>query len=81
MVLADEALFVAGTPDVVDPADPLGALEGRKGGLLCAFGAADGEKLTERRLDAAPVYDGMAAADGRLYLCTKDGKILCFGGA
>jgi len=81
MVLAGETLFVAGTPDVVDPADPLGALEGRKGGLLCAFGATDGEKLTERQLDARPVYDGMAAARGRLYLCTKDGKILCFAGA
>lgn len=80
MVLAGPTLFVAGTPDVVDPADPWGAIEGRRGAQLWAVRAADGEKLAERSLDAPPVFDGMAAARGRLYLSTVDGRVLCFGG-
>ena len=41
---------------------------------------ADGRKLAEHRLASAPVYDGMAAARGRLYLSTADGRVVCFGG-
>ena len=39
----------------------------------------DGEKLTQRTLDDAPTYDGMAVAGGRLYLSTQTGRLLCFG--
>ena len=74
-------LFVAGPPDVVDPEDPLGAFEGRKGALLWVFSAASGEKLAEYRLASPPVFNGMAAANGRLYLCARDGRVLCMGGA
>jgi len=80
MALAGATLFACGAPDVVDPEDPLGALEGRKGALLCAFEAASGKKLSQLELDALPVWDGMAVARGRLYLATRDGKIRCFGG-
>lgn len=41
--------------------------------------ATDGKQLTERRLDGIPVFDGLAAAEGRRYLATTDGHILCFG--
>ncbi|HUU09485.1 MAG TPA: PQQ-binding-like beta-propeller repeat protein, partial [Phycisphaerae bacterium] len=78
MVRAGETLFVAGSPDVVDPNDPHGAWEGRKGGVLAAFAASDGKQLAERKLAAPPVWDGMAAAGGRLYLSTMDGKVVCF---
>jgi len=78
MVRAGDTLFVAGSPDVVDPKDPHGAWEGRKGGVLAAFSASDGKKLAEHKLAAPPVWDGMAAAAGRLYLSTKDGQVLCF---
>ncbi len=78
MVLAGDTLFVAGSPDVVDPKDPHGAWEGRKGGVLAAFAAGSGKKLAEYKLDAPPVWDGMAAAGGRLYLATMDGKVVCF---
>ncbi len=77
MVRAGETLFVAGSPDVVDPKDPHGAWEGRKGGVLAAFAAADGKKLAEHKLPAPPVWDGLAAARGRLYVATVDGKITC----
>jgi len=80
MVRAGQTLFAAGSPDVVDPKDPHGAWEGRKGGVLAAFAAADGRKLAEYKLTAPPVWDGLAAANGRLYVATMDGKITCLAG-
>ncbi len=79
MVVAGQTLFVAGPPDVLDPRDPLGAFEGRKGGMMWALSTKDGSKLGEYRLTSPPVFDGLVAARGRLYLCTRDGRLLCFG--
>lgn len=81
MVLAGQTLFAAGPPDVLDPDDPLAAFEGRKGGALLAVSCADGTGLAEYKLESPPVFDGMIAANERLYLATTDGKVLCFGGA
>jgi hypothetical protein len=81
MVPAGKLLFIAGPPDIVDPKDPLGAFEGRKGGLLWAVSAATGEKLSEVKLDSPPVFNGMAAANGRLHIATTDGRIMCLGSA
>ncbi|NQT15003.1 MAG: PQQ-binding-like beta-propeller repeat protein [Planctomycetes bacterium] len=80
MLRAHDTLFVAGSPDVVDPADPHGAWEGRKGGLLAAFSTTDGEPLAEFELPAPPTWDGMAAAAGRLYVALEDGRVLCLAG-
>ena len=79
MVLAGKHLFVAGPPDVVPEEDPYAALDGRKGALLAAFSADKGDKLAECELAAPPVFDGLIAAGGRLYLATIDGKVLCMG--
>jgi len=79
MVLAGKHLFVAGPPDVVDPADPMAAFEGRKGAMLWTVSAADGSKLAERKLDSPPVFDGMIAANGRLYISTRSGRLMCMG--
>jgi outer membrane protein assembly factor BamB len=94
MVLADGKLFMAGPPNVADEkaaffepdapanrealAQQQAAWEGRKGGLLRVVSAADGEKIAEYNLESVPVWDGMAAANGRLYLATNDGKVVCF---
>jgi len=79
MVRAGDTLFVAGSPDVVDPGDPYGAWEGRKGGVLAAFSTTDGRHLSERKLNAPPTWDGMAAAQGRLYVACMNGQLLCLG--
>ena len=79
MVAAAGRLFVAGPPDVVDPKDPLGAFEGRKGGRLYVVDSASGEKLAEHALPFPPVFNGAAAAGGRLYIAEEDGSITCFG--
>jgi outer membrane protein assembly factor BamB len=78
MVVAGDTLFAAGSPDVIDKADPWAAYEGRVGGSLLAVSAADGKPEAEYQLDAPPVLDGMAASRGRLLVCTIDGKVLCF---
>jgi len=83
MVLAGEALFVAGVPDIANPADrfaTLAVLKGDKGAQLQAYSAVDGRKLAEYELTAPPVFDGLIAADGRLYWSTTDGKVMCMAG-
>jgi len=79
MVLAGETLLVSGMPDIVPDGDPWGAYEGRYGGLLWVFSAADGTKLAEYELDSPPVWDGMAVANGRLYISKRNGKLVCYG--
>ncbi|MFP4056445.1 MAG: PQQ-binding-like beta-propeller repeat protein [Candidatus Brocadiia bacterium] len=79
MVVAGDTLFVAGPPDVLEPEDPLAAFEGRKGAVLWAVAASDGKKLSETRLTSPPVFDGLVAARGRLFLATTDGRLTCMG--
>jgi len=79
MVLAAGRLFVAGPPDVVDLKDPLGAFENRKGGRLHVFDSASGEELAKQTLPFPPVFNGAAAAAGRLYIADEDGSITCLG--
>ena len=96
MVLADRTLFVAGPPDVVDEENIWGrtlepgvqaklkaqsaALKGSQGGLLWVVSATDGSKLAEYKLESVPAFDGLAAANERLYLSMKNGCILCMAG-
>jgi hypothetical protein len=77
MIRAADVVFVGGSPDVIDPDDPHGAWEGRKGGLLVAFAAADGQELARYQLPAPPVWDGMAATSECLLISTSDGAVLC----
>jgi outer membrane protein assembly factor BamB len=80
MVLAGDLLFVAGPPNVFPQDDPYAALEGRKGATLCAVSAKNGEALHTCQLDDAPVFDGMAAARSRLFICTQNGSVVCMAG-
>lgn len=79
MLLAGDRLIVAGPPDVVDPGDPLGAFEGRQGGLLYAIDAASGQRLAEQTLPSPPVFNGAAAARGRLFLAAESGELSGYG--
>jgi len=95
LVLAGGTLFAAGPPEVLnqtkaffrldDPetkaalADGAAALAGTKGARLWALAARDGAKLAEIALESPPVFDGMAAAKGRLYLSTLAGQVVCLG--
>lgn len=79
MVAAENALFVAGPPDVLDPDDPMASFDGRRGGVLWVVSKTDGRKTAQYQLESPPVFDGMAAAHRRLYLSTVAGTVLCLG--
>jgi outer membrane protein assembly factor BamB len=79
MAVGGRTLLCAGTPDALDPDEPWAAYRGRRGGMLLALATEDGTTSDEMKLDAAPVYDGMAVAGGHLYLSTVDGTLLCIG--
>lgn len=81
MVKAGDKVFIAGTPNTYDPKDPSAALHGEKGGVLTAISAADGSTLARHELDSPPVFDGLIAANEKLYLSLKNGTVLCMGGS
>jgi len=78
MVLAGSRLVTSGPPDVVDPQDPLGAFEGRKGGVLNVFSAESGQQLSQCKLDWPPVFNGAAVAGGKLYVTLENGSLSCY---
>lgn len=45
------------------------------------YAADKGEKLAEYNLDGLPVFDGMIAASGRLFISTQDGRLLSLAAA
>ena len=95
MVLAGKTLFLAGagtltpTPQTEESTVPVrpralapftAAEEGRDA-VLWAVSPADGKELTQCTLPSPPVFDGMIAVAGRLYLATVDGRVVCLAGA
>ncbi|MFP4057668.1 MAG: PQQ-binding-like beta-propeller repeat protein [Candidatus Brocadiia bacterium] len=82
MVLAGDTLFLAGPPDLFEglDAEAVAALEGQKGAALWAVDASEGRKLAQLALDSPPVFDGMAAAPGRLVVATCAGRVVCLAG-
>jgi hypothetical protein len=96
MLLSEKTLIVAGPPDLIDEeeaarkkgeesmerllADQLSALRGGRGALMNAFSTETGEPLWSIDLESPPVFDGMAAANGRLFLVTLAGEVVCFSG-
>jgi outer membrane protein assembly factor BamB len=52
---------------------------GMMGALLCAVSTKDGAMLFQVKLDSLPVWDGLIAAKGRLYMSTATGEVLCLG--
>ena len=79
MVKTQDVLFVAGPRGSALTSQA--ALEGRAGGTLLAVSPADGRVLAEMSLPSAPVWDGMAAAGGNLYLALANGQALCLWSA
>jgi len=95
LVLAGDRLFVAGPPRILDerksivsPQDPdvrkaaadqEAAWAGEKGSSLLTIDPKSGSILSSRSLDFAPVWDGLIAAQGRLFMSTLDGSVVCLG--
>jgi len=93
MVKAGDTIFAAGPKDIVDEESAFKAYNqpatrealrnqtelfaGKGGSVLWAVSADDGSKLQEIELDVLPVFDGMIAAGGALFMATTDGKVVC----
>jgi len=84
MVIAGDKLCLAGWVDAVaiemktgrpkNPVDP-----DPKDSVLRIYEADTGTQLSELALNAEPVFDSMAAANGCLYLSLKNGDLVCIG--
>jgi outer membrane protein assembly factor BamB len=57
--------------------DAVDTFEGRKGGVLCAVDKKDGTQRADVQLPSSPVFDGLIAAGGKLFLALKDGSVVC----
>ena len=93
LVLAGDALIAAGPPDLLNEEPSLAdynnpnvqkALEdqdasvrGEHGALLQYSHVADGTPGIQLPLKEMPVWDGMVAANGQLYLATVNGSVTC----
>lgn len=75
MVRTDHILFVAGP--LGNPLTTETALQGKAPATLLAVSPSDGSVLAEMTLPATPVWDGMAAAAGNLYLALANGDAVC----
>ncbi len=89
MVLAGDKLVLAGPPSLkpyksnplrfVKESEALATFRGEKGVHLEVRSGADGSVQAEFELESMPVFDGMSAADGRLFLSLKNGRVVCYG--
>ena len=87
MVKTPGQLVLAGIPDLAkksngvlafeNPDEVKAAYAGAKGGLIRFVNTEDGSQTGEIKLDTRPVFDGMSAAHGKLYVALKDGRVLC----
>ena len=78
MVLAENALYVAG-PEM-EPSKEIEEPDFRKAGpaVLAVFDPENGEQVAEYGLESQPVFDGMIAAGGRLFVSLADGTVACW---
>jgi len=78
MVCTGNSLFAAGPPDILKKDDELAAFQGRAGAKLLTVNPDDGKIVNELDLKSPPVFDGLIAAQGHLYMCTRSGDVIRF---
>ncbi len=76
LIKAGENLVVAGFPVQTSAIHEYGRPIGEKG-VLMQVSASSGETVSRTELASPPVFDGMAAAHGKLYVSCEDGSIVC----
>ena len=97
MVLSDDRIFVLGPDELVrqETASQLltttdmqqtmreqaEAFEGSRGSRFLVIDNTNGRILSGAPLSSVPVFDGMAAAYGKIYLSMTDGSLRCLGAA
>jgi hypothetical protein len=53
-------------------------LGGKDGGMLLSVNIDSGEVESRLQMDTLPAWDGLAGANGKLFLSTLDGSVICF---
>lgn len=97
MLVSGKHLFIAGPPDLMDEptvfreietpgamakmVEQTASINGEKGAILLVIDKTDGREAARYALQEAPVFDGMAAAGGRLYITTLNGRVVCMQAA
>jgi len=79
MLLDGDSVFVAGTPNEFPDDDIFKAIEGRMGGVLVVASKEDGTETARYKFEAMPTWDGMSAADGKLFVSLRNGTVVCLG--
>jgi outer membrane protein assembly factor BamB len=96
MVKADNKLIVCGPEKIIDEQDAVrrypdkslsaklekqdAILDGQNGSQMWVVDAGSGKIVARHQLSWLPIWDGMAAADGHVFLATQDGVICLSGG-
>jgi outer membrane protein assembly factor BamB len=94
MVKAGDTLFMAGPPDVLDEdvmfqeihlpgSDPIieeqnASYLGELGSIIYAVDAKTGKMLVSMEIDEVPAFDGLITANGKIYMSTTEGELVCF---
>ena len=81
MVLAGDTLLLAGRADEFAIELKTGRASGRdaRSTVLRAYAAKTGKRVSETALESAPVFDGLAAAYGDVFVSIENGKLVCLG--
>ena len=79
MVKAGDNLYLGTMPISTLPGDAQAAFEGRMGGMVTVVSAKDGKQISEYKLPSPVVWDGMSAANGKLFVSTANGVLHCIG--
>ncbi|MGM0486219.1 MAG: PQQ-binding-like beta-propeller repeat protein, partial [Planctomycetota bacterium] len=95
MTKAAGTLLIMGPPDILDEDDafkkPLTpdlrerfraqdqANDGDAGAILMSVDADSGEILSQKQVAHLPRWDGMAAANGHVFVVTESGDVVCLG--
>jgi hypothetical protein len=69
-------------PDLLafkDDAEARASFAGQEGVLLRVVSTTEGRPISETQLSAMPVFDGLSAAGGSLYISLKNGTVLRLG--
>jgi outer membrane protein assembly factor BamB len=88
LALADTTLILAGPPELSEmrstnlvlenPDNAEAAFLGRYGAALLLVDAIDGKQIAKYDLASSPVFDGMIAAQGRIFASLENGSLVCF---
>jgi hypothetical protein len=97
MAGAGDSIFIAGPPDILDETKLYGqfsqpesikkiqaqqdAINGSMGAILRTISTEDGKTVAEYKLSSPPVFDGMAAANGQIFIVLENGSVTCWQSA